>query len=85
MFAGKSKAFSISEALKPRAQSVGQFEKDGQIINAVYGDDGPDLKVGDEVDIVWPGLYTRLPHVMSQEIYDRSMQIEATQQNDNAI
>lgn len=62
-----------------------QFEKDGQIINAVYGDDGPDLKVGDEVDIVWPGLYTRLPHVMNKEVYDRSMQIEATQQDNNAF
>ena len=61
-----------------------EFEKDGEIINAVYGDDAPDLKVGDEVDIVWSGLYVGFPHVMSKEAYDRSMEF-VMEQNDELI
>lgn len=52
-----------------------QFKKNGKIINAIYGNDGPDLKVGDEVDIVWGGWYKRLPHVMDKEVYDLSIQM----------
>lgn len=48
-----------------------EFEKNGKIVNAIYGFDREDLKVGDEVDIVWNGLYMRLPHVMDKEIYEQ--------------
>lgn len=53
-----------------------QFEQDGKIVNAIYGNDNPDLKVGDEVDVVWDGWCHRLPQVMDKEIYDRCMQLD---------
>ena len=52
-----------------------QFEKNGKIINAIYGNDSPELKVGDEVDIVWDGWCQRLPLVMDKEVYDLSIQM----------
>jgi len=57
-----------------------EFEQDGNIINAVYGDDNPDLKEGDEVEVVWFGLYEKFPHLMSKEVYNACMQ-EMNNQN----
>ncbi|HCU58955.1 MAG TPA: hypothetical protein DIC64_03135 [Alphaproteobacteria bacterium] len=54
-----------------------EFEKNGKKISAVYGFDKPDLKVGDEVQIVWNGMYCKFPHVMDKEVYDREMEINA--------
>ncbi|MBR2299882.1 MAG: hypothetical protein IJ870_04840 [Alphaproteobacteria bacterium] len=47
------------------------FEKDGKLYQGIYGFDKEGLKVGDEVDVVWNGLYFQLPHLIDKEIYDR--------------
>lgn len=52
-----------------------EFEKNGKIVNAIYGFDRDDLKVGDEVDIVWNGFYMSLPHVMDKEIYEKEEEV----------
>ena len=71
-YAGKAKL--IGRFTDKEGCFLCEFEMDGEIINAVYGDDDPALKVGDEVDIVYFGLCTHLPHVMNKKIYDRDMQ-----------
>jgi len=58
-----------------------QFEKDGKIINAIYGNDSPKLKVGDEVDIVWDGWCQRLPLVMDKEVYNIDQRLKDNEDN----
>lgn len=70
----RGKAKLIARLTDKQGCFLCEFEQDGNIINAVYGDDSPELKVGDEVDIVWFGLYTSFPHVMSKENYDHDME-----------
>lgn len=48
-----------------------QFESDGKIINAFYGGDSPELKIGDTVNIVWEGWYYHFPQVMDAADYDK--------------
>jgi len=80
----RGKAKLIARFTDEKGCFLCEFEKNGKIINAVYGDDNPDLKVGDEVDVVWSGYYTRLPHAMSKEAFDRSMEF-VMQQNDDLL
>ena len=75
----KGKAKLIAKFTDEQGCFLCEFEKDGKIINAVYGFEKEGLKVGDEVDIVWDGLYTRLPHVMDKEVYDRDTDTNANQ------
>lgn len=79
-YAGKAKL--IARFTDEQGCFLCQFEQNGKIINAVYGDDSPELKVGDEVDIVWNGMYTKFLHAMNKQMYERDMEIVAKSLND---
>ena len=72
IYSGKAKL--IARFTDEQGCFLCEFEKDGKIVNAVYGDDDPMLKVGDEVEIVDFGLCTNLPHVMDKRLYDLDLQ-----------
>lgn len=79
-YAGKAKL--IARFTDEQGCFLCQFEQNGKIVNAVYGDDRPELKVGDEVDIVWNGMYTKFPHVMDKQVYERDMDMIVQSLND---
>jgi len=78
-YAGKAKL--IARFTDKEGCFICEFEKDGKIVNAVYGFDSPSLKVGDEVEIVWNGKLYSLPHVMDKQVYDREQAIHINLHN----
>lgn len=68
-YAGKAKL--IARFTDEQGCFLCEFQKNGKTVNAIYGFDREDLKVGDEVDIIWNGFYDSLPHVMDKKIYEK--------------
>ena len=63
----------IAELTDEQGGFICEFECDGKVINAIYGGDSTGLKVGDQVQIAWFGLYAQIPHVMNKDDYDKDM------------
>ena len=70
----RTKAKLIAKFTDEEGCFLCEFEKDGEIVNAIYGFDREGLKVGDEVSIVWNGKHSCIPHVLDEDVYDERME-----------